>query len=616
MQPDLLSAWWRGLKPEPELKVSEWADRFRILSQASSAEPGPWRTDRAPYLREIMDKLSAQDPVQEVVVIKGAQLGFTEAMVSWLGYIIDVAPGPIMAVMPTEATMKRVSKRRIDPMVESSPRLRLKVASQKSRNKDNTVLDKSFPNGFLMMVGANAGAGLRSTPVRYLLLDEVDSYPSDVEGEGDPIELAKARTRTFARRKLAIGSTPTIEGQSRIQIAYGETDQRVYMVPCPECGTAQQLVWDQMRWETGKPETARYECAHCGHLIEERRKTAMLASGFWQATQPSKASPIKVGYHISSLYSPIGWYSWREAVADYEKAQGKAMQMKVFMNTVLGMCYTEEGEAPQWENLYNRRERYTQGEVPDDVVFLTIGVDVQRNRIEYEVVGWCRRKISYSIEYRVISGDTASPAPWAELDKVVNATWYKANGTGMRMMLMAIDTGYNTSHVYDFCRRYDYTRVIAIKGSDNLGAIISNPKAVETTIAGKKIGKVRVFSVGVSIVKSELYGWLRQQLPAEGPAPDGYCHFPEYDQTYFRGLAAEQLQVKMVGGRPKYVWVKKYERNEPLDCRVYARAAAAQLGMDRWQQADWDLLDGTAQQQPAEAPAPQRRRSGFWDRLV
>lgn len=614
MEPDelqLIKGFIDGLRPEPRLTVSEWADLYRFLASTSTAEPGPWRTARTPYLRAIMDDLSSNSPIQEVVFMKGAQVGATEMGFNWLGYIIDVAPGPMLLVQPTDAMTKRNSKMRFDPMIESTPRLRAKIKPNRSRDAGNTTYQKDFAGGVAVLTGANSAVGLRSMPVRYLFLDEVDAYPADLDGEGNPIDLARARTRTFSRKKIFICSTPTIEGASAIAQEFDETDQRFYFVPCPHCETMQRLKWECIKWEPGAWETAQYFCPECGAAIEERHKPYMLAAGEWRPTSPEKVNNQKTGYHLSSLYSPYGWYSWADAAHDWENSQGNAPKLKTFINTVLGETWKEKGEAPAWENLYNRRENYKLNKVPECVCILTAGVDIQRDRIEVEVVGWAENKISYSIDYRVLLGDTSALPVWDELAKIIGETWQRDDGITMPLRLMAVDTGYNTTEVYEFCRRFDYTKVIPVKGQDKQGIIIAPPKAVDYNVKGKKIGKLKVWNVGVSLIKSELYGWLRQERDEQGNAQAGYCHFPEYRQEYFRGLTAEQLEFKIEKGYKKYMWVKKYERNEPLDCRVYARAAASVIGVDRWEPKHWENARNGYSRKADGAPV-KRKRSSFW----
>lgn len=608
----VIEGFIEGLKPIERLSVSEWADKYRMLDASASSESGKWRTSRTPYLKEIQDKLSDHDSTQEIIVMKGAQIGMTEAGCNWIGYIIDVSPAPTLMVMPTDDTVKRNSKIRIDPMIEATPRLRDKIAPSRSREGGNTTRQKDFPGGVLVMTGANSAVGLRSMPVARLFLDEVDGYELDLDGEGSPIDLAKARTRTFARKKVLMVSTPTIEGRSAIEGEFQNTDKRYFHVPCPHCGTLQILKWSNLRWVEGEPNTARYICDHCEQPIEERFKPRMLERGEWIPLAPEKSSSNKAGYHINSLYSPFGWYSWQQAAADWEDAQGDTNKLKTFINTVLGETWKEKGEAPPYENIYNRREVYRLNRPLREVCFITVGVDVQRDRLELEIVGWCKGKRSYSLDYRTIPGDTAGTAVWDKLNEVVNETWEREDGLVLPMKMMAVDTGFNTSHVYEFCRKHDATRVIPIKGSDKQQLMVTAPRQVDVTRSGKKIGKVKVWMVGVSLIKSELYGWLRLERAEDGTAPAGYCHFPQYEMPYFKGLTGEELQIKVnKRGYREYQWVKKYERNEPLDCRVYARAAASVVGIDRFNDEQMEKLAGTYTQR--DKPKKEKKRSSFWD---
>jgi phage terminase large subunit GpA-like protein len=261
-----------GARPDPLLTVSEWADRYRMLAQRSSAEPGPWRTTRTPYLREIMDCLSPSSAVERIVFMKGAQIGATECGNNWISYVIHQAPGPIMSVQPTVEMAKRNSKQRIEPLIDESTALRALVREARSRDSGNTILSKEFPGGVLVMTGANSAVGLRSMAARYLFLDEVDGYPGDVEGEGDPVNLAMARTRTFARRKIFLCSTPKITGMSRIEAAFEESDKRQYFVPCPVCREFQVLKFAQLRWPKGEWEKVVYVCEHCGRAGRPRQR--------------------------------------------------------------------------------------------------------------------------------------------------------------------------------------------------------------------------------------------------------------------------------------------------------------------------------------------------------
>lgn len=605
-----------GIRPDPLLTVSEWSDRHRKLSQRASAEPGQWRTSRTPYLKEIMDALSPSSPVEEVVFMKGAQVGASESGNNWIGFVIDYAPGPMLAVLPTVELAKRTSKQRIAPLIEESPRLKAKVRDARSRDSGNTMLSKEYPGGILILTGANSAVGLRAMPARYLLLDEIDAFPGDVDGEGEPCALAEARTRTFARRKILKVSTPTFEGRSRIQTAFQQTDQREYHVPCPHCAVAQVLRWERIRWEKGKPDTAVYACTACDKPIDESHKTAMLAAGVWMAKHPERSGKV-AGFHLSSLYSPVGWLSWRQIAKEWETIQATKSQdrLRVFINTVLGETWKERGDAPDWERLYARREKYKIGCPPAGVHFLTAGVDVQRDRIEFEVVGWGPGKESWSVEYRVLMGDTSQPHPWQELGQVISSHFESEDGRSLPIQVTAIDSGYNTQAVYDFVRRYQPNRVIAIKGQSTAALVIGQPSTVDVSTQGRRLRRgVKVWPVGVDLIKSELYGWLKLPTPQDGESvPHGFRHFPEYDAEYFKQLTAEELIKRVVKGFTKFEWEKVRERNEALDTGVYNRAAAAFYGIDRLTDEQWAALKMATPRAPAApkgAPPPEEPPSG------
>ena len=624
---DFITSFLEGLKPTPLLTVSEWSDLNRYLSSESSAEPGRWRTERTPYLKKILDALSPTSTYKKVIAQKASQQGFSEAGLNCIGTYMDIAPCPIMYIMPTVNMAKGFSKSRLKPMIENCPALNAKIKPARERDADNTVLEKSFAGGILILTGANSAAELASRPIRVLVLDEVDRYPIDVDNEGSPMDLAITRTLTFANRKIFILSTPTVTGASAIEDQIEDTDKHMFFVPLPCCGAAQVLDFDQLRWTPGKPQTVKYQCKHCEALVEERHKARFLAAGEWIATEPEKSNKDTIGFIINGLYSPLGWLSWKEIVEEYEAAKDDPTKLKTFTNTKLGISYAEKTEAPAWENLYNRRENYEIGTVPDEVVFLTAGVDVQRDRLEIEVVGWCPSKISYSIEKAVFLGDTAGKKVWAELRAYLGKQFIKSDLTILPIRMTAVDSGYNTAHVYDFCQTMDPTRVVPVKGQDTQVVIVRAPKPIHTKSTGKKAGKVKVWNIGVSVIKHELYGWLRQEK-IEGETPAGYCHFPQYEAEYFKGLTAEQIEFKVVKGYKKYAWVKKYERNEPLDMRVYARAAAAIIGMDRLTPAMWDELkknqtekapsrEYTQPQEPTPAVKKKkvkRDKTDYWNR--
>jgi phage terminase large subunit GpA-like protein len=623
---DVERAWREGLVPDPLLSVSEWSDRHRMLSSKASSEPGRWRTSRTPYLKAIMDCLSPTSPVERVVFMKAAQLGATEMGSNWIGYVIHHAPGPMMAVWPTVEMAKRNSKQRIDPLIDESSILRELIAPARSRDSGNTILAKEFRGGVLVMTGANSAVGLRSMPVRYLFLDEVDGYPIDVDGEGSAVALAEARTRTFSRRKIFIVSTPTIAGVSTIEREYEASDQRRYFVPCPHCGHRQWLRFEQLRWERGEdgnfPDTAAYVCESCEVPIPEHHKTWMLEHGEWRAMADGNGgnSGRTAGFHLSSLYSPIGWRSWKDVAAAWESAiskeAGSAAAIKTFKNTELGETWVEEGEAPDWQRLLERREDYRIGTIPVGGLLLTAGADVQKDRIEVSIWAFGRGKESWLVEHRVLMGDTARDEVWKSLASVLRETWTHETGCQLGLGRLALDTGFATQEAYAFVRGVRDPRLMAVKGVARGAALVGTPTAVDATSGGKKLRRgIKVFSVAGGIAKLEFYNNLRKspEVAEDGLTiryPAGFVHLPKVDAEFLQQLCAEQLITRRDrNGFAIREWQKMRERNEALDCYVYARAAAAASGLDRFEDRHWRELERqlglsppeTVTEQPAEA---------------
>ena len=604
-------AWREGLTPDPLLSVSEWSDRHRMLSSKASAEPGRWRTSRTPYLKAIMDCLSPTSAVDRVVFMKAAQLGATEMGSNWIGYVIHHAPGPMMAVWPTVDMAKRNSKQRIDPLIEESEALSALISPARSRDSGNTILAKEFRGGVLVMTGANSAVGLRSMPVRYLFLDEVDGYPLDVEGEGDAISLAEARTRTFARRKIFIVSTPTISGVSAIEREYEDSNQQRYFVPCPHCAHRQWLRFEQLRWDKGQPETAAYLCESCDTAIHEHHKTWMLEHGEWRAMVPEHGTKT-AGFHLSSLYSPVGWRSWKDIAVAWEgavsKVSGSAAAIKTFKNTELGETWVEEGEAPDWQRLIERREDYRMGTVPVGGLLLVGGADVQKDRIEVSVWAFGRGKESWLVEHRVLMGDTARESVWKALRAMLDESWTHASGVAMPLVRFALDTGFATQEAYAFVRSCRDSRVMAVKGVAKGAALVGTPMAVDITQGGKKLRRgIKVFSVTVGMAKLEFYNNLRKAADVQEDGvtvkyPAGFVHLPKVDSEYVQQLCAEQLVTRRDrNGFAIREWQKMRERNEALDCYVYARASASAAGLDRFEERHWREFE----KQLGVAPPPE-----------
>lgn len=578
----LFAAAAAAVRPDPVVTVSQWADANRVLDGSSASEPGPYRTDRTPYAREIMDRFGADDPCEIVVFVKCAQIGGSEIFNNAIGYFVDASPGPILLVEPTVETSKRYSKQRIAPMIAASPRLRDKVSDPRERDAGNTMLVKEFPGGVLIITGGNSAAGLRSMPIRRVLFDEVDSYPANLDGEGDPVKLGEQRTKTFAGRKVGLISTPLVRGTSRIERAFEKSDRRRYFVPCPHCGAEQFLKWSRVEWSktvdavTGivehKPESAIYRCEHCDRAIENRHKTRMLRAGVWRPTAPGDGGRT-VGYHLSALYSPVGWFSWADLVREWLDAQGDPQALQVFVNTKLGETWDPlDGDKVDEHELLARCEPFDGVDLPPEIAVVTAGIDVQDDRLEIEIVGWGAKFESWSLDYVVIGGDPSAGLDvaggvWAGLDELLATTYRHPCGADLPIVAACVDTGgHNTQPAYAYCRARVSRRVWAIKGVGGPGRPIW-PKKPSKNAKG---GRLDLYPIGVDAAKEQLYGRLRVGDP--GP---GFCHFPVGRSfEYFQGLTCERPVRKYRRGHVKVEWQKPDRaRNEPLDCRVYATAA-------------------------------------------
>lgn len=621
------------MAPPPRLSVTEWACQRRVLSAKDSAEPGPYRIERTPYAQEPQDALSHYSPVEEVVLMWGAQTSKTTIGSNWLGSLIDIQPGPTMVVQPTIDTGKRFSRQRLVPMIEESPTLRRKVRENRSRDDANTTLLKEYPGGFLVVAGANSSAGLRSMPIRDIFFDEIDAYPFDVDGEGDPISLAQARQSTFALRKRLKTSTPTTKGASRVEAAFLATDQRYFHIACPHCGGRQRLVWGAdkshgIKWrrdDDGRavPESAHYVCEVSGCIIEEHQKPVMLAGGVWVPSNP-KANPKLRGYHLSSIYSPLGWLGWPELVTEWQAAQdlvkqGDVSKLRAFVNTRLAETFEEQGSKADSHQLVARAEGYEPGTAPHGVLMVTMGVDVQGDRIEARAWGWGRGEESWLLQRTVIYGDPnveegLEGSPWAKLTELRRTPILHASGAQLLPEAVCVDTGFIANAVYNYVRDHTHRHVLAVKGQSVGGkAALGKPTNVDVTWRGKTHPHgLKLWPVGGDTVKTLLYGRLRLSAPGAGfvHVPKAYAEGDEFDQ-----MTAERLVTTYVHGHAKVTWHKPAgKRNEALDCAVYAYAAACYLGIQTLKENGWlrreqriaprDLDLFAQRPAPAELPAP------------
>lgn len=598
-----LGQLWR---PPPRLSLSEWAEEHARLSPESSADVGRYRP--YPYQRAILDAIG--DPrIECVTVMKSARVGFSKMMNFGVAWYVAQDPCPVMIVQPTIGDAEGYSKEEIEPMVRDMPILSGLISPAAKRDGGNTILKKKFAGGILHLVGADSPRGFRRTSIRALFMDEVDGWALTAGEEGDQIKLATKRTETFGNRKIVAGSTPTLESTSRIKRRFEEGDQRYYYVPCPKCDQPQVLKWSQFHWTEGDPSTVHYECEHCGYHIRHEQKRWMVEEAYrrqrngstefgWVASNPSAKG--HASFHLWTAYSYAANATWEHLAREWEACANNIEERKTFINTTLGEPWKGEGDKPEWKRLYDRREPFELNKVPAGGHILVAGVDVQRNRIEVEVVAYGPRLESWSVCYRVFGGDTSQldggeGTPWQCLGDMLSEEWDHELGGKLSIRTMAVDTGDQTSTVYQWCSRWPGRRVMAVKGQkEGYAQIVGAPTQTGTTKAGKKSRvALNLWPVGVAKIKEELYSWLKQEKPTDDSGaelPYGWCHFPEYPEEYFKQLTAEELIPSYHRGYRRNVWevTRKNGRNEALDCRVYARAAAYVNLVDKWKTERWE----------------------------
>lgn len=585
-----------GLRPPPDMTISQWAEKNRILAGSASSEPGRWSNSRTPYLVEIMDELSPQSSATDVVFMKGSQIGGTEVLINTALYYIKHCPSPIGQFQTTEQTAKRFLKQREIPAFTAMGMNDLFYGDE--------MYIKEFPGGILTTGWSNSPSNFRSAPFCISLCDEISEWPDDCGGQGDPCELARRRTTNFPRRKLFWNSTPGIEGECRITKMFELGDQRHFQVPCPHCGVLHKWEWGNIVWDVdsgGKnlPHTVRMKCPHCNEEYGEYHKTEMMNLGQWVPENPDGQYP---SFHINALYSPLGWYSWENAVRDFLKSKGDVNKMKSFTNNVLGEPWSlEGGKIVDPNGLMSRCEEYD-AEVPDGAVVLTAGVDVQDDRLEVEVVGWGRGLENWGITNRILVGNPSEQAVWDALDSVLMASYGNSLGENLYVAATLIDSGgHHTDDVYRYAAKRERRNVFACVGKAGLARpLVTRPQRTKKSL----VWNASLVTVGVDIAKDQFYDMLSIETP--GP---GYCHFPakpdEYTGEFFAQLTAEKRYKKWVRGSQVWAYKKIRPRNEALDKRNYARGALNVTGIDV------DKFAAAGRKFLRNVNVPVQRRSGF-----
>jgi phage terminase large subunit GpA-like protein len=602
----------QGLEPDPDMLVDKWADENMVLASGKNAAPGQYRTELTPFARGVMRALSPSHPCRRVAVMGPSQLLKTQVAMNWIGACIHQAPGNILTLLPTLPLAKRVSSRFTDT-IKLCPPLRERVAEPRSRDARNTMDTKEFIGGSLYITTAGSASNLAEIPARYVYGDEIDRWEGDVGGEGDPVEMAEARTSTFEyNAKIYYTSSPTIEGQSRITSIVDAGNRQHYYVPCPHCHELQQLQWEikgigptglpfraGIRWDDDEqPRRAWYVCPHCGCEIEETAKTWMLRDeelGGTARWMPDQAGDGQTeSFHINALYAPIGFISWLSLVRQYLKAKvkqekGDQEPMQVFYNTRLALCWDASLESTKAEELKARAENYRLGTVPAGGLVLTCGVDTQPSRLEVEIKAWGAGMENWVVGYHILWGDPSMPDVWLRLDEILRTPLQHAGGQMLRIAACCVDSGgSNTQDVYNYARHRKHMNVLAIKGASRPNRpVIGRPSKVDVNWNGEieKEGAL-LWMVGTDVAKDWIYARFKQ---TQGY---GASHFSkDLPDEYFAQVTAEKKIARCVKGFWRTEWIKKPgDRNEALDVYVYNLAAAWYLGLHAYNDARWEAL--------------------------
>lgn len=556
-----------AFKPPERYTVSEWADNFRVLTSVS-AEPGRWRTNRTPYLKEPMDRFT--DPlIEKIVLCFGAQLGKTETELNMIGYALDQTSSPTMMVYPTDTIAKFASDKRVQPMIKS-----VKSISDKF-DENSKLLELDFNNGnYMVLVGANSPSSLSSRSIKYLFFDEIDKYPAFAGKEADPIKLATERTKTFVDKKIVMVSTPTVESGNIWQAFMSANERRQYYVPCPHCGVPQVLKFKQIKWPEEHNDnadmirdTAYYECEHCGERIYDKHKMEMLRSGEWRAVNESQSKVRSVSYHLSSIYSP--WVTFGDVAYEFKNSKGTPATLMNFINSWLAEPW-KSSKTKSTQNMEFTQSNYPCGVVPDKAVLLIASVDVQLDHFWWEVRAYAPGVKSYLIDY-------GQASTWEDLEEIIiNREYPSEYGESRQVMKAGIDSGFRTDEVYQFCSRFPEV-CIPVKGSSNHSTMAA-PYTM-TSLEKGVVGGLKLYVLNTDYWKDFIFA--RMIRPAD---EDGTIHlYKECPQEYSDHLRSEEKQeirnVKTGAVTVQWKPLTSHPVNHLLDTCTYNAAVADIAGV-------------------------------------
>lgn len=608
----------RSLQPRRPMSVSQWCDEEMVLSSKTSGKPGRWRTSNNPPLQLPMDALSARSPVQDVVCMFPIQFGKSQIASNVLAYWMDYAPAPIMYALPGEASMNKWIAQKLNPMLEVVPAVRRALTSTATRDSANQRTFKDFAGGQLYVEHAGSPQRLKSTTVKYLIVDELDEFAASLGSGDDPVAMLEGRTSSFPStyKRLYI-STPTIEGLSRIAEQYAKSTRSQLHVPCPHCEHYQPLEWSGLHW-SADAKHAWYACRDCGACIEESHKTGMIAAGRWVARNPD--SNI-LGVTANCLYYQFGMGPrWATLAQMWLDAQGDPAKLKTFVNDRLAETWEDPAMRQVKHQLVaDRAEPYKLRTAPLGVLAITVGVDTQDNRLAVQIIGWGRGMTAWTLDYVELPGDPAEDAVWLSLTDLLNRGIERADGVLLRPLATAIDAGgHRTEAVKHYVRQKLIRRGMVVFGAvPNNAPLLSKGKQADVTWNGKTDKRgITIYHVGTVAAKHYLYSRLGADADKQ---PDArLLHFSEeLPDSYFPGLVSETYNPV------KNRFEKKVVRNEPLDTWVYAFAAAhhPELRLHRYTRSDWDALEARLAATVAGEPAttstqPEERREPITHPLI
>lgn len=583
-------AFARGLLPDPNMTVDAWADRYMIIPKESGAnESGKYRTSRTPHARAVMEALSDSHWCKVVALMGASQMLKTQVGLNWFCCSVHQSPANFLWILPTGKLAKRTSAR-VSKTIAAVPEVRERVAAPRARDSVNTLDTKEYVGGSLHIVTAGAAANLSEIPARRVLFDEVDRAEGNVNGEGDPVALAKARQTTFERnRKSYFPSSPTTTGQSIIEHLYLQGTRQEALAECVHCGHAQPLIFERLQQDDAG--RAIYPCIECGAVMYETDKNRMFARGLWSDGVAGDGETVS--FTINAMFAPYGWLPWIALLREYRAARAKLDEgseelMITFYNTRLARCWERKKEQTKASELQARAETYKLGTVPKGGLILVCTVDTQPDRLEAKVLAWGEGMEGWVVDYQVLSGSPSEQAVWDRLDnEVLLAKYRHAGGRDLPVSAAFIDSGgANTHDVYNFTRTRQHRHVYAIKGESRYGKPIlaAKPSLVDVNWQGKHVPHgAKLWLIGTDTAKDYL---AARYALVGGP---GAVHFPaDLPAEYYEQLTAEYCITVYKRGRKVRVWEKKKnDRNEAGDLMVYAVACAHYLGLHKKTPAQW-----------------------------